>query len=327
MTKIFKYRGKTRAIRSIVLSLLLIIGGCKAPAKIFTIGIASHLSINAPILEGFKKGMVELGYIEGENIKYIFKSVPETDEQNIDAGIKELLNQDIDLLLTTGRETALRAKQLVKGSDIPVLFNSNPWPVETGLVENLNHPGGNLTGIRFVNAIQKSLEWLTMITPGVKKVYVPYNPDDEFPAAVLSDTAETASQLGIKLILHKIYSVEEAVKAIEGLPEDVDAVFMIPSPTLNNRSIELSRAAIRRRIPMGVGHLSDEDVLITFTNDYFNAGKQTARLAHQIFQGAKPADLPVETSEVELIINLKTAEKIGITVPDDILVQATTIIR
>jgi len=328
MYEIIKYRKKTGIIWLIVLSMLVMtFTGCKARDKIFTVGIVSHVSSKAPILEGFKKGMAEMGYIEGENIKYIFKGVLEADEQGMDGGIKELLSQDIDLLLTTGDAISLRAKELVKGSDMPVLFSSNTWPVEVGLVSSLIHPGGNLTGIRFADTIPKALEWLTIITPGSKKVYLPYNPNDAVSINFIPVVDKTASQLGIELILHKIYSVEEAVKGIEDLTEDVNAILMIPSTTLNTRSIELSRAAIRMRRPIGATLQVDEDVLVTFTNDYFDAGKKTARLAKQIFQGAKPADLPVETSEVFLSINLRTAEKIGIHISDDILAQATTIIR
>jgi len=327
MNEIFKNREKM-CIWAVALCLLFMnFTGCKPHEKIYTIGIVSHLSIDYPILKGFREGMAESGYIEGQNIKYIYSCITELNEQNIDAGIKKLQAQDIDLLITTGNQIALRAKQLVKGTNMPVLFSSDPWPVEKGLVERLNHPGGNLTGIRFSDILPKALEWLTRVAPNLKKVYLPYNPNDAVSISALSGLDKIASQLGIELVLQKIHSVEESVAAIETLPKDVNAIFMIPSPTLNTRNNELSQAAIKRGIPTGAMSKLDEDVLMTFSSDYFNAGKKTARLAQQILHGAKPGDLPVETSEVSLIINLKAAEKIGLHVPDDVLVQAKTIIR
>jgi putative ABC transport system substrate-binding protein len=301
--------------------------GCKAPSRIFTIGIPCQIPIEAPILEGFRTGMAELGYVEGRNIKYIYNTIPEMNNQVIDAKIKELLAQNIDLLLILETEVASPAKEIVKGTDMPVLFSANLKSTEHNLIDNPNNPGGNLTGVRFANTNSKALEWLARITPGVKKIYLPYNPDDTGLTGELTGLDTTASQLGIELVMDKIHSVEEAVKAIENIPEDIDAIFRIPSPTLNAWNIELSRTAIKRGIPMGASLLLDEDVLIVLTCDFYQIGKQTARIAHQIHQGIKPADIPIETAEVYLTVNLKTAEKIGITVSNDVLAQARTIIR
>ena len=328
MTQIIRYRTKIGIKWAIAFSLMLIdFGGCKAPDRIFTIGIVAEAPIDVPLLQGFKQGMAEFGYIEDENIKYIYKNVLEHDEYNIDAGIKELLAQDIDILLTIESKVSLRAKELVKSTDKPLLFSANPFPVESGLVESMSHPGGNITGVMIVDTASKTLETLTMIIPSVKKVYLPYNPNDRVSISILSKLGNTASQLGIEIDFHKIHSVEETVASIEGLPEDVGAIFMIPSPTLNPRSSELIQAGIKRGIPMGASLLLDEAVLVSLTNDFLDTGKKTARLAHQINQGVKPADLPIETADVYLIINLITAEKLGINIPDAVLAQAKTIIR
>lgn len=308
------------------LAFTLALGNCTNP-EIFTIGIPCKIPVDAAILEGFRAGMTEMGYTEGRNVKYVYNEIPEMNGQIIDARIKELLAQDVDLLLILETEVALPARQIVEGTDMPVLFCANVKSIEGRLVKSLKHPGGNLTGIQFANTNSKALEWLSKIIPGARKVYLPYNPDDAALAGELAGLDETASQLGIGLVMGKIRSVEEAVKAIESLPEDIDAVFRIPSPTLNERNIELSRAAISRGIPMAASLLLDEDVLITLTCDFFDTGKKAARLAHQINQGIKPADIPVETSEVYLTVNLTTAEKLGIGMPNDVLAQATTVIR
>jgi len=224
-------------------------------------------------------------------------------------------------------ETAMAAKNAVKETDIPVLAIACIRPVETGLVKSLAHPGGNVTGIQIADSLSKGFEWLVAITPNAKKIYLPYNFDRMVSTSSLDQVKKTASQLGVELVLQKINSVEEAVAAIEVLPEDIDAIYWLPSMAIGSNGIKLSNAAIKRGLPMGSGVILDDSVLMTFTIDLFEMGKQAARLANQIHQGVNPGDLPVETSEVYLTINLKTAEKIGLKIPDDILAQAKKIIR
>lgn len=311
-----------------VLGLVLtVFGGCnKAPAtKVSTIGIIAFTNSNSMVREGFNAGMAELGYLEGKNIRYIYTFIPEVNDQMIDSKIREFLSQDIDLIFSSGT-LILKAKELAKG-DMPILFGGDAYPVESGLVQNLQRPGGNITGVRAAESISKALEWLITIADGAKKIYLPYDTYDPIATMELPGLNKAASQLGIELVVHKVYSVEEAAAAIGNLPEDIDAVFMIPSRLLNSRSGELSRAAIKRGIPTGAALQLDEDVLVTLTSDFADIGKKTARLAKQILQGVKPSDLPVETADTLLTVNLKTAEKIGLHIPDDILAQATTIVR
>jgi putative tryptophan/tyrosine transport system substrate-binding protein len=321
-------KGKTAIIWAITVSLLLMtLIGCRSHEKIFTIGIVNDVSSHCPIIEGFKEGMEELGYIEGKNVMYIYNGLLANNDQIIDAEIKKLLDQGVSLILTTSNKTALAVKNAVDGTDAPVLAAACALPVETGLMKSLSHPGGNVTGVQVADTVTKGLEWLMIVTPHAKKIYLPYNPDDTISVLYLNSLNKSASRLGIELVLHKVHSVEESVAAIKSLPEDVDAIYRIPSPTLGPRNIELSQAAIKRGLPMGSGSLLDEDVLITFASDLNKIGKQAARLAQQIHQGIKPADLPMETSEPYLIINLKMAKKVRLTIPDDILAQAKKIIR
>jgi putative ABC transport system substrate-binding protein len=328
MTEIIKGQKITGIKWSVVLSLLLMACmGCKAPAKPFTIGIVITVPIHAPCLYGLKTGMRELGYIEGKNIKYIYKGPIGTKDATIDAEIRNLLSQDIDLLFTTGSQVLLRAKQVLNGTGIPVVFSAAGMLNEENVLQNLQHPGGNITGVKTINLLPNVLEWLKIIKPGTKKVYLPYNPDDRVSVLNLQRLEGKNLPPGIELFVQKIHSVEEVAEAIEKLPADVDAVFRIPSPTLDPKNSILSQAAIKRGLPMMATVPLDEDVLITITGDFFEMGRQAARLAHQIHMGIKPADIPVETSEVFFTINLRTAKKIGLHIPDEVLLQAKKIIR
>ena len=328
MARIIKERIKICIICAIGLGLILIVyGGCKGPARIFTIGVAGHNIIDTESWEGFKAGMAELGYIEGENIEYDYRYIPSLEEQVIYNEIKELLVRGIDLILVKENEVALQAKKLVEGSDTPVLIMDSILPVEYGLVESVRYPGGNLTGTRIMDIIPKSLEWLAMMVPKAKRIYLIFNPDDPVSREPLPRLEEVASRMGIELVYHKIHSIEETVASIENLPEDIGAVFLAPSPPFILGNDDIFQAAIKRRIPLGTSVIGSRQFLMSFHTDTFNSGKNAARIAKRILEGTKPANIPVEPSEVMLTINLKTAEEIGFRVPDDVLTRADVIIR
>jgi putative ABC transport system substrate-binding protein len=310
----------------IVLATGLLLAGC-GDRKPFTIGVLNYVSVLNPVIEGFKAEMTELGYVEGDNVIYIDNGVVDPDPQAVDAEIERLLAQDIDLLFPVGTLTTLRAKHAVEGTDMPVVFGVISRPVDLGLVKSISQPGGNVTGTQISNHIPKALEWLVTIAPETRKVYVPYNPDDHASIVFLDVLSTASSQIGVELIFDEIHSVEETIVAMKSLPDDIDAVFRIPSATLDPRSAELSQAAIEQGLPLGMSLPLDETALLTLAADLFGAGKQAAGLVHEIRQGSKPADLMVKTTGFFLAINLKTAEAIGLDIPDEVLLQADTIIR
>jgi len=295
--------------------------------KMHLIGVVSTVSLQTQSLDGFKTGMMEAGYIEGENLTYLYRRITVPDETHIDGAIRELLSQNISILVSIGIEVDLRAKVFAERTGIPALFMGTSLPVERGLVETISHPGGNVTGVKVADSIPKALEWLLKTAPHTRLVYLPYNPDDPISGEVIAQLETISPQLGAELLPHRVQSADEAIAGIGKLPEDISAVFLIPSLTLDPMSVELSRAATLRKIPMGAAICVDETVLVTFCTDFFDAGKKASRLARQILSGMKPADLPVETTEVLLTINLKTAEEIGISIPEEILRQAQVINR
>jgi len=328
MIERFKKLGKASIIFLPTLFLLLAaVRGGYASDKVFTIGVVNSVPVLTQAFDGFKAGMAELGYREGEDVRYIYKGLLEDDQNVIDKEIRRLLSLDLDLLLAVGNETALQAKNAVTGSDMPVVVSSVHKPVESGIIKSMTHPGGNITGVAGLDRTAKTLEWMKIIIPDLKKILVPYNPDDQVSVVGLSELEKATTGMGIKLVYKKVYSVEETISVINKLPNDIKAMFMILSPTLNPRCSELVQAAIDKGLATGATLTMDEKILVVLAADQINIGKQTARLAHLIRLGEKPADTPFETSDIYLTINLKTAEKIGIHVPDDILIQAKTIIR
>jgi putative tryptophan/tyrosine transport system substrate-binding protein len=295
--------------------------------KVFTIGMMNYVSIHAPAMEGFRAGMESLGYVEGKTVDYIYHGTIDGVSEAIDAEVKRLLAQKVDLFLTAGNFLSKRVVEDLKGSGIPVVFAASSHPVENGLVSSLGLPGGDVTGVRVADTTAKTLEWLKLIRPDTKKVLLPYNPEDAVSMTILATLDEDAYKLGISLVKQEIHSVEDARAAILNLSKDVDAILRIPSPTLDGQNSELSLAAIQEKLPMVSPHPLDESVLLTYASMAYDAGKQAARIAGLIHQGVSAADIPVETAEASLTINLKTAQEIGLQIPDEVLMQAKTIIR
>jgi putative tryptophan/tyrosine transport system substrate-binding protein len=307
-------------------SLLLTACGGAPPAKTYTIGVVNYYSVLEPMLGGFKAQMAALGYVEGENITYIYHGILGSDPAVLGGEIKSLVAQKVNLLLAMGTPAALAAQKAMAGTHIPVVFTLVINPVKEGIVESLTRPGGNITGVQVINASPKAMEWLLKLVPSTKTVYVPYHPEDRVAVMTIKPLPEAAARLGVELVLNEVHSPEEVMAAIETLPKNA-AILFIPTPGLTSRMSAISQFAIERGIPAGGYTLPAEDVLFTYGPNGTDQGKQVARLVDQILKGAKPADLPVQTAELFLRINLKTATAIGLDIPDEIIRQADTVMR
>lgn len=327
------YRPRTRVTILIWLGLLsLLLAACAGTpvSRTYTVGVINYNQQLSPVFDGFKAQMAELGYVEGENITYLNNGVVAPDPQAIDDEIKRLLNQKVDLLLTIGTPVTAAAKNAVAGTDVPVVFAPLVNPVEEGIVESINRPGGNVTGVQNINAALKAMEWLLQIAPRTKQIYVPYHPDDRVSVTMTKPMPEAAAQLGVELVLDDVRSPEEALTAIAELPQDAGIIF-IPMPSLESGRSAMGKLASERGIPAGASINAKpgtvDDVIFTYTANVAKQGGQAGRLADQIFKGTKPGNLPVETSEYFLVINLKNAQVMGLDISDEVLRQADTVIR
>jgi putative ABC transport system substrate-binding protein len=311
----------------LMLSLLLAACGGAPQAKTYTIGVVNYVPVLDQVLGGFKASMAELGYVEGKNVTYIYHGVTAPNSEAMGREVKSLLDQKVDLFLTMGTLPTLTAKSAVAGTDIPVVFAPVINPVEEGAVASISHPGGNVTGVQNGNTIAKALEWLHKVVPLATKIYVIYNPKDEVALTSIKPLPEAAHTLGLELVLDKVPSREEALAAIKTMPKDA-ALFLVPTPSLNPMS-PVIEAAVKRGIAVGSTGATDlqTGALITYAANFSAMGNQSARLADKIFKGTKPADLPVETAEFLLSINLKAAQAIGLDIPDAILKQAAEVVR
>ncbi len=311
----------------IVASLFLVACGTTQPES-FTVGITHPSPVDTATVAGFKEGMSELGYVEGENITYIYDG-PAGGVDKLDGVIQGLVEAEVDLIYTPTTPATKAAKQATEGTGIEVVFGPVSDPIKADIVTDLTHPGGNITGVKLSATHGRRLEWLLDIVPNVKRVYIPYNPDDASPVSVIETIKEPAATLGVELVLGEARNDDEITAAIEAIPEDVEAIFLVPDSSVNARIDDFVAVALERNLPISAPSLLQVEAgaLTSYGFVHFEVGKQAARLADQILKGAKPADLPIETAEFFLTINLKSAKAIGLDVPDEVLRQADEIIR
>lgn len=323
----YRVKNAKRSSAFILVLLLVTVCGCTPKSKTYVIGVVIDVPLFTLVLNGLKAGMADLGHVEGKDVIYVYHGIVDTTPEAIDAEIKKLLAQKVNMLFPTANLSTSRAKLAVKGTGIPIIFGAFSDPVGEGIVESILRPGGNITGVQTGQELPKSLELLVKIIPGAKKFYVPYSASDAISLTILKGLGPVAAQLGVELVPGVVKSGEEAAIAIKKLADDFDGVYCVPSPGVFNRREEMAQAAVERGIPLGSGFPMLGAALINLYSDLFEVGKQTARLVNQVMQGVKPDDMPVETSEAFLSINLKMANAIGLDIPEEILRQATTVIR
>lgn len=313
---------------ALIASILLSACGASNQNKVYKIGVVNLASAFDPILDGFKAGLEETGYIEGQTINFIYDG-PATNPDALNGVLENLKNEEADLVLTFGTLATLTAKESLAGTDIPIVFGPVTDPLASGIVTDIINPGGNITGIQTGNPTPKRLEWLLKISPNIKRLYTFNNPDDNSSVQALAALTQTAPKFNIELVIRDTSTPEELATALSEMPEDIDAIFLLASAFFEKNNDLFVKFANENRLPLAAPATANvrDGALISFGHDNVPLGQQAAHLADQILRGTKPADLPIESAELYVSINLKTAEIIGLSIPDEIIRQADIIVR
>lgn len=293
----------------------------------YTIGIVNVAAIINPAVDGLKEAMAERGYIEGENVTYIYNGPVARD--TLETEIQGLIDQKVDLIVAITTPPAVQAKTMTAENKIPVVFVPVTDPVTAELVPNLTHPGGNITGIISGQGETRRLEWLKTVDPTIERIYFPYNSTDASPVKALEELKPAAENLGVELVLVDTPDEAAVLDAIANVPDDVDAIFLGPDSLVGAKYAEWVAKANELKIPTSgssQAHVAG-GILCSYSYSPFDAGRLAAGLVDQILKGADPGNLPVETAGPQFSINLVTANAIGLEIPDDVLQQATIIIR
>ena len=273
----------------------------------------------------FRDGMRELGYIEGQNIRYEFRS-DEGKINRLPELAAELVRLKVDVIVTWFTPPALAAKQATR--EIPVVIALAGNPVENGLVESLDRPGGNVTGMSGVGAelASKSVELIQELLPSARRVAALANAPDPFSGPFLEQIRLGGKATGVTIDAVMIRGAEELEAAFPAMEQKRPDAIIVQASLPAKRVAEL---ALRYRIP-SVGIIrafAEEGGLMTYSFSEADMYRRAAIYVDKILKGAKPADLPIEQpTKFELVINLKTAKALGLTVPREMLARAEEVI-
>jgi ABC-type uncharacterized transport system substrate-binding protein len=316
-------------------TLLLALGGsadAQQPVHLPRVGVLLALpqAAIADRIRAYQEGLRELGYFEGKTILMDYRSADGKFDRLSDLP-RELVRLKVNVIVTGGPTATRPAKEAT--TEIPIVMAQDTDPVGNGFVASLARPAGNITGLSnyHPDLSGKQLELLKEIIPRLARVAIVGNSNEPGNAQALKETEVAARALG----LQPYYFDARDAKAIETVlrsarKEGADAVLVLSSPIATSHRKELAEIAAKSRIPAmyQVSESVEAGGLMTYGVSTADLWRRAAIYVDKILKGAKPANLPVEQpTKLELVINLKTAKQIGLTIPPNVLARADRVIR
>ena len=278
----------------------------------------------------FLQGMWEHGYVEDKNLVIEWRFT-EGRAELLPVLAAELVRLKVDIIVTTSTPTAQAAQKAT--TSIPIVMVSVSNPVESGLVKSLARPGGNITGLSSLSndVVPKQLEMLLRMVPKLSRVAVLVNPTNASMNTGLKNIRAAADKVKVKVLPVEASTVSEIEKAFSAIArEKADAVILGTDPLFNQQARQIAELAMKNRLAsIAMFRQSAEaGVLMSYGTSGTERFRRVAVHVDKILKGAKPGDLPIELpTEFELVINRKTANALGLTIPQSILVQATKVIE
>ena len=300
------------------------------PKPLPRIGVLAINSFPSYDIDAFKQGLISRGYVEGKNILIEYRSAEGKIERL--AGLAaELVNLKVDIIVTLNPRSAHAAKNATK--TIPIVMRSTDDPVATGLVASLAHPGGNVTGLTSISTelLGKRMELVKEVVPSISLLAVLRNPAVSDAASKWKELNGAAAALGLQLYSAEVRETkdfESAFAAARG--KRAKALITLRTPLIVREHKLTADVAMKNRMPAIYDDREFVDVggLMSYGADLADLHRRAATYVDKILKGAKPADLPVEQpTKFDLIINLKTAKQIGLTIPPNVLARADRVIR
>jgi putative ABC transport system substrate-binding protein len=298
----------------------------KSPARVGWLWYGSAQAGPLPSIEtAIIDGLHELGYMDGKTIVFEHRFADARPEKLPELAAA-LVREKVDIIICVGGDIAAAAKKATR--TIPIVVGTSDDPVRASLISSLARPGGNITGVTFVmdEVAGKRIQLLKEINPKLSSSGVLWNPahaDNEFKEIQIA-----AEEFNVKLRSFKVNRMDEFDNALSALKKErLDALIVVPSRLTSLRRSQLAGFALKSHIPMASGwrEFAEAGGLLTYGPNRAHIARRIAYYVDKILKGAKPADLPVETpSKFELVINLKTAQEIGLTIPQSVLYRADT---
>jgi putative ABC transport system substrate-binding protein len=323
--------GRYIPILLLLFIISLVFSGCGGP-KTYKIGILSGLVFFDAATDGFQAKLTELGYVEGKNVIYYVKKL-NFNEDEYRSAIKQFLAEKVDLIFVFPTEASMMVKQATRDTNIQVVFSVANIE-ETGLVDSIREPGGNITGVRYPgpDLAVKRFEVMREMVPKAKRYWVPYQKDYPIVNSQLDVLKKAAATAGVTVIEAPVSGTVELKKALQAQLQagGMDVIFFISEPlTVTAENFEvIGKFAALHKIPMGgaimdVGRYSMFGINI----DLIKTGEQAAVMADKILKGAKAGTIPVVSSENYMVIDYQIAQKFGIKLSESLLNQANKVLR
>jgi ABC-type uncharacterized transport system substrate-binding protein len=288
------------------------------------------LSPESKEAQAFREGLRDAGYAEGRDVVIEWRSAS-GEYARVPQLAADLVQRKVDVIVSDTTFATQAAKRAT--STIPIVMALVADPVGSGVVANLAHPGGNVTGLSIMLAelSAKRLQLLKEAIPRLSRVAVLWNPATPYHAKAVEDLKAVAPSLAIELSFVRVRTPEEIGSAFAAVSRaHAQALYVIDAPLFFTHRTTLLKLASKARLPVisGEGQYADEGGLMSYGANYADQLRRSARYVDRILKGAKPADLPIEQpTKFDLAVNLKTAEALGITIPESILLRADEVIR
>jgi putative tryptophan/tyrosine transport system substrate-binding protein len=323
---------------SLWLTVVAVLGGVaiagaqqpsKSPARVGWLWYGSAPAGTLPSIEmAIVDGLRELGYAEGKTLVFEHRFADGRPEKLPELAA-DLVRQKVDVMIAIGGDTAIVAKKATE--TIPIVVGISDDPVRASIISSLARPGGNITGVTFLmdELAGKRVQLLKEINPKLSRVSVLWNPahtDNE-----LKEIQSVAEAFNVKLRSFKVDRLDDFDNALSAMKkETLDALIVVPSRLTSLRRQQIAGFALKSRIAMASGwrEFTEAGGLLSYGPNREQIARRIAYYVDKILKGAKPADLPVETpTKFELVINLKTAKQIDLTIPQSVLYRADKVIR
>jgi putative ABC transport system substrate-binding protein len=301
------------------------------PAKLPTIGFlvsgtpASHHQWVAALVERLR----ELGWIEGSTIAIEYRWAEGRQERAAEIA-SEFVLRKVDVIVTSATLPTLAAKRAT--SSIPIVFAAASDPVGSGIVANLGRPGGNVTGLslQYTDLTGKRLEILREVIPSLQRLAILASANNPGAALEMAEVKSLARAPGLEVIAPHVERPTDIAPAFEAFKDRVDALYVVLDPFVIINRIQIHSLALDGRMPTMHGNreLVEAGGLMSYGPSFTDLFRHAADYVHKVLRGAKPGEMPIEQpTKFELIINLKTANSIGITIPPSLLARADEVIE
>jgi len=296
--------------------------------KIVTIGVLA-IEPWSPI-DTFRQALDDLGYIEGKNVRFEYRYAKGNNERLPELA-NDLVGLNVDVILTWGTDAALAAKQAT--TTIPIVMGVIGDPLGVGIVTNLAHPGGNVTGCSLDAAEleAKRLQLLKELVPGLSRVAILFNPTNRYMPLALQSAQKGAQVLRLSLAVYEVYDTTTLDAAFVTLTKDRPDAFLVPADTfLASQRGRIAQFAIENKLPSAYTFREyiEAGGLLAYTPNYKDLFRRAASYVDKILKGAKPGELPIQQPRgFHLFINVKTARALGLTVPRGLLAGADEVIE